>query len=53
MAADIRGQRPGREEHPMSKPHAMALGVIALGTAAALLTACSPASPRRTLPVLR
>jgi hypothetical protein len=50
MAADIRGQWPGREERPMSKPHAIALGFIALGTTAALLTACSPAGPSANTP---
>lgn len=36
----------------MSKPHAIALGFIALGTTAALLTACSPAGPPATTPTV-
>ena len=38
------------EELPMSKPHAVLLGFIALGTTVALLTGCSPSSPPAATP---
>ena len=45
MLSDARGPAHAGEELPMSRPHAVLVGSIALGAAVALLTGCSPSNP--------